>query len=423
MMTEPTDKAAAVLAFTRELRNDALEREAIQNEPIDRARANGKAARPPAEFPRNVWTGTLRELRAMNLPEAASIGALGDIPMTAGERILIHGAPSTCKTLLAYHGAIGHVLGGGTVMLVQGEGRKRATVDRLCKLAAGINRAGLGDAEERVHIVHGAFDLLQDHRAFVETFERVKPSMVVVDPLVSYSRAKENDAAEMSGFLRGFDFVIDAGATLVVLHHATKPDQHGRTRERGSGAIRAWADSSIGLSVKPGDPPGNVQCEHDKCRDEEKQPRRLLRWLFTASDICLDSEELDAPEPMQQANAPKPSRDSRNAAILAKRTGQLVALLGKTGGLTRHEIRDRVGWSGGELKAVLDPLFGDSRVHQTREEGRNARGQSRVREIIRLGAAGVTGSDREESERVADSRSGATPGHHPVSDGEVVTDE
>ena len=92
-----------------------------------------------------------------------------------------------------------------------------------------------------------------DHRAdrqrLVETVERVRPRLLVLDPLVRLHGVDENTVAEVApilGFLRDIQRRFETAILLV--HHARKS---GATRPgqalRGSSELHAWGDSNLYL--------------------------------------------------------------------------------------------------------------------------------------------------------------------------------
>ncbi len=83
----------------------------------------------------------------------------------------------------------------------------------------------------------------------VETVERVRPRLLVLDPLVRLHGVDENTVAEVApilGFLR--DLQRRFAAAVLLVHHARKS---GATRPgqalRGSSELHAWGDSNLYL--------------------------------------------------------------------------------------------------------------------------------------------------------------------------------
>jgi hypothetical protein len=84
------------------------------------------------------------------------------------------------------------------------------------------------------------------------TLERHKPvDVVTFDPLVYLHQAEENSASEMMKWLTPFREVCrQAGAALLIVHHAGWAPDGEDARGRGSTAIRAWADCELSLRAQ-----------------------------------------------------------------------------------------------------------------------------------------------------------------------------
>jgi hypothetical protein len=95
-------------------------------------------------------------------------------------------------------------------------------------------------------------DQAQDLQRLTNTVARLRPRLLVLDPLVRLHRLDENSAMEISGLLgsvrelqRAFDVAI------VLVHHASKRTRSdpGQTL-RGSGDLHAFGDSNAYLARK-----------------------------------------------------------------------------------------------------------------------------------------------------------------------------
>ncbi|MDP6946495.1 MAG: AAA family ATPase, partial [Myxococcota bacterium] len=97
-------------------------------------------------------------------------------------------------------------------------------------------------------------DLDEHQQRLATTVARVKPRLLVLDPLVRIHRADENSAAEISrllAFLRHLQ--REHAVAIVVVHHVRKSAsaQPGQAL-RGSGDLHAWSDSSLYLLRRKG---------------------------------------------------------------------------------------------------------------------------------------------------------------------------
>ena len=153
-----------------------------------------------------------------------------------------------------------------------------------------------------------------------QTIERIKPRLVVLDPLVRMHRADENSVAGIApilGFLRGLQRQYSTAVVLV--HHsrksaATRPGQ----ALRGSSDLHAWGDSNvyirrrkgqIAMTVEHRAAPGldDIELEfaddgqgaalqlrpdtaHDDAPRKEAPVQRILRVLADAEKPLLQSE-------------------------------------------------------------------------------------------------------------------------------------
>jgi len=177
----------------------------------------------------------------------------------------IGGVPKTGKTWLALDLAVSVAAGvpalgrfpipnPGPVLLFAAEDPPEAIRERVAgiALAAGVDleRLPVGLITEPVL----RLDLNPDRDRLSMTLARVRPGLLVLDPLVRLHRADENAAAEISdilGFLRQMQRVHKTAILLV--HHLRKgsPGDNGQAL-RGSGDLHAWGDSNLYLSLQDG---------------------------------------------------------------------------------------------------------------------------------------------------------------------------
>lgn len=92
-------------------------------------------------------------------------------------------------------------------------------------------------------------DNLEHQERLAATIEKVRPRLLVLDPLVRLHRSDENSASEVSILLDYLRQLQRRYALAVILvHHVRKSpaDQPGQAL-RGSGDLHAWSDSSLYL--------------------------------------------------------------------------------------------------------------------------------------------------------------------------------
>ncbi len=193
-----------------------------------------------------------------------------------------------------------------------------------------------------------------DHRAdrqrLVETVQRVRPRLVVLDPLVRLHGVDENTVAEVApilGFLR--DIQRRFGAAVLLVHHARKS---GAARPgqalRGSSELHAWGDSNLYLrrrdrqivmTVEHRAAPGLNDIEIELA-DDGKGPALRLRQIDTA----------DA--------APPPETPERRI---------LQALAEADAPLSQRQIRQRAATRHETVGAVLRKLVREGRIRNDAE--------------------------------------------------------
>lgn len=325
------------------------------------------------QTPKNVWVGTLLELDALDLPVPKTVATMGGVsgaPIIAGEATLLHGPPSTSKTLLAFHAACHVALAGNRALIIEGEGSRRGLRDRLRRLSRGIAAGGLAAAAANLFIVHGAFGLDTEELWWRELLTTVKPALVVIDPLVAYQRGDENSAGDVSAFLRHVDVARQGECSIILLHHARHADESGRTRERGSSALRAWADSVVGLSR--GEVSGEVVLTHEKARDRELSTPQTLRWTFSEEEIVLKTAAA--------------AKDAAVTAVEKKKTAILLGFLAQQPeGASKAEVRKAIHASGIALERLLAPLLRSGHVRLVDGNRPDTLGRPRRVEVLMLG--------------------------------------
>jgi len=174
---------------------------------------------------------------------------------------LIGGAPKCCKTWFGLDMAVsvatgtralGHfpvAAGGPTLIYLAEDGlpQVRSRLEALCR------HRGVGIAQLDLHVITSPvlrLDLCSDQERLSEAVQRMRPRLLLLDPLVRLHRLDENSAAEISGLLgyirdlqRRFDLAV------VLVHHASKKQrsQPGQAL-RGSSDLHAIGDCNAYLA-------------------------------------------------------------------------------------------------------------------------------------------------------------------------------
>ena len=240
----------------------------------------------------------------------------------------------------------------GTVLLFAAEDAGHIVRARL----EGIAKAASARFETLDIAVIDVPALRLDHRAdrqrLLETVERVRPRLVVLDPLVRLHGVDENTVAEVApilGFLR--DIQRRFATAVLLVHHARKS---GATRPgqalRGSSELHAWGDSNLYLrrrdrqilmTVEHRAAPGLNDLEIELA-DHGKGPALRLRQVETA----------DA--------APRPETPERRI---------LQALAGTETPLSQRQIRERAATRPATVAETLQSLVREGRVERAPEGG------------------------------------------------------
>jgi len=95
-------------------------------------------------------------------------------------------------------------------------------------------------------------DLHHDRSRLQATLERLRPRMLLLDPLVRLHRLDENSSADISGLLGYLRELQRAfGLAVVLVHHSSKKyHAHPGQALRGSSDLHAWSDSAAYLARK-----------------------------------------------------------------------------------------------------------------------------------------------------------------------------
>lgn len=178
----------------------------------------------------------------------------------------IGGTPKSCKTWLSLELAVAVATGNrclgrfevhdpGPVLLYAAEDSATAIRRRVTALAQArhvdLDRLAVGLITEPVL----QLDREEHQRRLEATLARVKPRLMVLDPLVRLHRGDENSAADTSdllAFLRGLQ--REHGVAIAVVHHVRKAASGGQPGQalRGSGDLHAWSDSNLFLLHRSG---------------------------------------------------------------------------------------------------------------------------------------------------------------------------
>lgn len=173
---------------------------------------------------------------------------------------LLGGAPKTCKSWLGLDIAVS--VASGTPCLGRFEVRQKGpalvylaedAAPRVRERVVGICRHRRIDIDSLdLHLIDTPslrLDLDSDREKLRAAVERLKPKLLILDPLVRLHRADENSSADISailGYLREIQRTFHTAVILV--HHMSKKQRaHLGQALRGSGDLHAFGDCNAYL--------------------------------------------------------------------------------------------------------------------------------------------------------------------------------
>jgi hypothetical protein len=144
----------------------------------------------------------------------------------------------------------------GPVLLFSAEGGKKS-VRRRCGMLCRALAVEVATVD--IHVLDVALLRLDDPAqlaAFIATVERVRPALVIVDPLREVHTGDENDSGYVTKLFAPLRELVDrVGCAMMFVHHSVKPGVESAKRRpaerlRGSGALVGALDSGLFLEAK-----------------------------------------------------------------------------------------------------------------------------------------------------------------------------
>ncbi|MCO6453952.1 MAG: AAA family ATPase [Pirellulaceae bacterium] len=281
---------------------------------------------------------------------------------------VIGGAPKCAKTWLGLDLAVSVATGTaclgsyavpepGPVLIYLAEDALPVVRERV----AGIARhRGLDLDTVEVHVITApALRLDRDpHREqLFETARRLRPRLLLLDPLVRLHGIDENHAGEVAGLLAYFrSLQRRLDLSVILVHHTRKNAAAGVAAGqalRGSGDLHAFGDSN--LYLRRTRERLVLSTEH---RAAPAAPPVCLQLV--ASDTATTHLEvvggLREEKRRRQPRAGTPARDLQE---------EVLALLASGAVLTRAKLRDRLSVKNERLGQVLQSLERSGRVRRT----------------------------------------------------------
>ncbi len=225
--------------------------------------------------------------------------------------------------------------------------QQRSRLDALCE----HRRISIGSLD--LHVVTEPvlrLDLEVDRDRLSAAVARLRPKVLVLDPLVRLHRLDENRAQEISGllsFLREIQRAHDVSVVLV--HHASKKHRARPGQAlRGSSDIHAFGDDLVHLSA-PSEAELVLAVEH---RSAPALPPLRLRLVSRPDGRQTHLELVDRPAPPPAPEGPV--EDRVMALIRAAREP-----------VTRQHLRERLRINNQRLGDVLVELERAGRISRT----------------------------------------------------------
>jgi hypothetical protein len=268
---------------------------------------------------------------------------------------IVSGAPKSCKSWLVLEMATCVAAGvpclgrfrvddSGPTLVYLAEDALPQVRERIASLCAH-HRLDIESLE--LHVITAPslrLDLPQDQQRLEATVARLRPRLLVLDPLVRMHRLDENSASDVSGllgYLRELQRAHDVAIALV--HHSSKK-RHGQAGLSLRGSSDLWAFTDSGAYLVRRDEDVLLTCEHRSTQ----APRPMTLRLMSAGDGA-HLELVDGPGAAIE--------QSLSARVLA-------ALRERERPLTREALREALRVNTQRLGEVLAEL--EKRDHITR---------------------------------------------------------
>lgn len=200
---------------------------------------------------------------------------------------ILGGEPKCCKSFLALAMAVS--VASGTPCLGRFPARRTGKVllfpaeDSLAIVRQRLQ--GIADAAQvlfaslPIDVITAPtlrLDIPADRQRLLLTIQKLRPLLLILDPMIRLHRADENDATQMAALL-SFLRELQRRFTLavVLVHHARKDSHSTRPGQalRGSSELHGWGDSNLYMRRKG--PHLTLSTEHRAAPSEDHIPLQL----------------------------------------------------------------------------------------------------------------------------------------------------
>lgn len=234
---------------------------------------------------------------------------------------ILGGEPKCCKSFLALDLAVSVASGRaclrqfpvrrtGTVLLFPAEDSLPVVRQRLEGICAAAEVSLAACPIEVITAPALRLDLPTDRQRLSETVQRLRPVLLILDPLIRLHRLDENDASQIAAllsFLRELQRQYQLAVLLV--HHARKDSNASRPGQalRGSSELHGWGDSNLYMRRRGQEL--TLTTEHRAAPSQEHLPLALTQ---SGAALALALTHADAAEPVTKSTA-SPSQRVRQA--------------------------------------------------------------------------------------------------------------
>ena len=232
-------------------------------------------------------------------------------------------------------------------------GQVRSRISGICQ------HRGLDIANLDLHVITAPavrLDQEADQKRLTFTVERIRPKLLLLDPLVRLHRLDENSSADISvllGFLRELQRRSDVA--IVVVHHMRKAIRaHLGQALRGSGDLHAWNDHGVYLTRSgPGGHRIRLTLEHRAAPNIDPLELRLV------SEHDGSATHLQVVGAAQDAS---PAPDAAATVTLTDRV--LAALRAASQPISRAKLRSTLRINNNRLGDALAELQRTGRIRR-----------------------------------------------------------
>lgn len=309
--------------------------------------------------------------------EFLSVAQLGSLPkpkwllhglLPAAGLARVSGNPGSYKSFLALDWALSVATGRnwqglhtrpGPVIYVAGEGAA-GSQDRV---KAWLKHNGVDDvpADQFLFLPRTVLTLDVEWELMTALVEELRPSLVVLDTQQRVSAGvEENSAKETSELVARWDWLVQHGATVLLVHHLGKDASKGA---RGSSVVKASVDTELTLTR-----PENALLA-TLTVDKQKNAEAVAPWEMVAEKVVIS-----------------PPHDPHTKVIEMLETSLILRRATETdrdqaeAGLTRR-ILDKLEWmsandpdatfSGTDIRHALEITEGDAAALRTMQRAMN----------------------------------------------------